>query len=574
MMTTVFRRVFVAAALVLLAALAFVLLRSPEDAPAGPSVPRSGGELVATVRAEPVTFNRYVSQQFPTHLLSLLTQARLVRINRLTQAVEPALASAWTSDDQRTWTLELRPDVTWSDGAPFSADDVVFSFEAAYHAPGSLLGDALQPAGGPIAVAAVGPHRVVLSFQTPYAPGVRVLDALPIYPKHALQPALEAGTFAQAWGTDTPPGDMPSLGPFVLESYEPAQRLVLVRNRRYWRQDDSGTQLPYLDRLTLEIVPDQGAELLRLLSGQVDLLQSELRPEDYRAVKAEADAGRLRLVDVGPSHDRFVLWFNLARPAEAAGDRAFLLDSRFRQAVSLAVDRRAFADTVYLGAAEPAPDPVSPANAEWVAGDLPRPEHDPGAAAALLEALGLRDPDGDGMREDRQGRPVRFTLLYQAGVTAGEKGAQFVRDALAQIGVGVDLVPLDLGTMMRQWAGGEYDAIYHYMMATDTDPAGNLDWWLSSGSSHLWAPSRTAPADWEARIDTLMLQQASSPDPAERRRLFAEVQRIFLEHNPALYFVAPHVYVATSRRVAPVEPAPQRPQLLWRAETLARAPVP
>lgn len=575
-MTAPFRRFFVAA---LLIAAVFIGLAGWWASREGPApvaeVPASGGELVATVRAEPVTFNRYVNQLFPTHVLSLLTQARLVRINRLTQQLEPALATEWReSDDRRVWTLDLRRDVVWSDGTPFTSGDVLFSFEAAYETPGSVVGDALSPGGGRIAVAAEGEHRVVLTFPKPWAPGVRVLDSLPIYPRHALEPAFRAGTFAQAWGTDTPPSAMPSLGPFILESYEPAQRIVLVRNPRYWKTDEAGTRLPYLDRLTLEIVPDQNAELLRLLSGQVDLLQSELRPEDYRTVKAEADAGRLRLVDVGPSHDRFVLWFNLARRANEADAKAFILDRRFRQAVSMAVDRRAFAESVYLGAADPAPDPLSPANAEWVAEDLPRPSFDPEGARALLDAMGLRDSDGDGIREDARGRPVRFTILFQTGVTAGEKGAQFVRDALARIGVGVDVVPLDLGAMMRQWGSGEYDAIYHYLIATDTDPAGNLDWWLSSGSSHLWAPSQEHPSDWEARIDELMLKQASSPDAAERKRLFAEVQRVFLEHNPAIYFVAPHVYVATSLRVAPVRPALQRPQLLWSAETLARAPAP
>lgn len=577
-MTTTFRRWFVVSAVATALCLLLVLLfgtRERAGSSPGPAiaVPARGGQLVATMRAEPATFNRYVNALFPTHLISLLTQAPLVRIDRLTHELQPWLARSWSaSDDRRTWTLELRQDVAWSDGVPFTADDVVFSVKAAQSAAGSRMTGVLRLAGEPITVRANGPHEIVVTFPIPYAPGVRVLDALPIYPKHALQPALAQGAFDQAWGTDVDPARMPGLGPFVLESYAPAQRVVLARNPRYWRTDERGIRLPYLDRLTLEIVPDQNAELLRLTAGQADLLQSELRPEDYRAVKEAADAGRLRLIDAGPSQDRYMLWFNLAGPASAASRRSFLRHDEFRLAVSLAVDRQAFADTVYLGAAVPSADPVPPGNTQWTADDLPRPRYDPARAAALLDDLGLHDTDGDGLREDGAGRPVRFSILVQAGVTAGETGARFLRDALAQVGIDVDVAALDLTAMMSRWFQGEYDAIFHYMISTDTDPAGNLDWWLSRGDSHLWAPGQQTPATaWEARIDDLMLQQVSASASAERRRLFAEVQRIFMRHNPALFFAAPRVFVATSPRVLAAPPARQRPQLLWDAESLAVA---
>jgi peptide/nickel transport system substrate-binding protein len=533
----------------------------------GPAAPDGGGQLVATLRGEPTTFNRYVENAFPTHLISLLTQAPLVRINRVTQQVEPYLASSWTvSDDGRRWTLDLRTDVTWSDGTPFTVEDVLFSFRAAEDVPESKLKGVLEiPGGGSATASAEGTHRLVLDFPTPYGPGVRLLDSLPVYPKHVLEGPLEDGAFGAAWGTSTPPESMPALGPFIVESYTPGQRVTLARNPRFWRTGEDGRSLPHLDRIVLEIVLDQNAELLRLTSGEVDVLQSEVRPEDYRSVKAAAEAGRLRLMDAGVSYDRHVLWFNLGATPKG---REFLNQDAFRRAISVAVDRRAFADSVYLGAAEPAPDPVSPSNRRWVVPDLPRPTYDPAAAGRLLDGLNLRDRDGDGIREDEAGQPVRFTILFQPGVTGAERGTRFIRDALARSGVGVDLVGMDFASIMARWNKGDYDAIYHFIITTDTDPAGNLDFWLSSGASHLWAPAQTDPPAWEARIDELMRRHVASVDLAERQRLFAEVQRIFVEHNPALFFTAPHVYVASSLRVAEVTPAIQRPQLLWNAETL------
>jgi peptide/nickel transport system substrate-binding protein len=302
----------------------------------------------------------------------------------------------------------------------------------------------------------------------------------------------------------------------------------------------------------------------------VDVLQNEIRPEDYRAVKAAADAGRVRLTDVGPGVEREMLWFNLA-PPPGGGPPSAIAQDGFREAILLAVDRRAFANEVYLGAAEPSAAPVPPSVKEWTT-DLQTGRYDPAQAAAKLEALGLIDRDKDGVREDAAGRPVRFSILVGAGITPTEKGAQFVRDSLAKIGVAVDVVALDINAVMGRWHERQYDAIYHHMTPTDTDPATSLDWWLSNGSTHLWHPNQKAPAtDWEARIDALMLRQSTTLDRAERQRLFAEVQRLFVAHNPVIYFVVPRIYVATSMRVAPIVPGAERPQILWAADELAVA---
>jgi len=576
-MTALRRGIATILALAALAGVGFLYVRQlPQrsEPTSSATVSTRGGALVATVRGDPTSFNRYTTRGFPTLLVNLLTQARLVRINRLTDVAEPWLASEWTaSPDGRSIALTLRPGVTWSDGAPFDADDVAFSFRAAYdQANGSVLAASLTVGGGAIVTTVVDPHHVKLTFPAPFAPGVRVLDALPIYPRHALQASLADGTFSKAWGLTTAPAGMPGLGPFVIESYTPGQRIVFARNPKYFRRDSHGVALPYLDRLTLEIVPDQNAEILRLTSGQADVLQSELRLQDYRVVKDAADQGRVTLVDVGPGFDRYVLWFNLG--PNAARDRAFLQADAFREAISLAVDRKAFADAVYLGAAEPSALPVPPANRAWLPDGVTPPAHDPARAAALLDGLGLVDRDHDGIREDASGHPARFSVLVQSGATAAEKGMQFVRDELAKIGIGLDVVGMDMPAVGARSEKGDYDAIYHHLLLSDRDPAGNLDWWLSNGDSHVWNPRQPKPATpWEAEIDAAMQQMAASPDPAARRQLFTNVQRIFLAHNPAIYFAAPRVYVATSRRVRGAAPALDAPQVLWAADELSAAPA-
>ena len=271
----------------------------PASRPA--ALPVRGGALVATLRSEPRTFNPHAGRDFASTLVVGLTQARLLRVNRATQQIEPWLAESYTcAPDGLSCTLKLRRGVTFSDGAPFTSADVVFSFQAVYdEKTASPLGDALLVGGKPLAAKAPDAGTVVVTFPSIYGPGLRLLDMLPILPKHKLEAALKSGTLRQQWGPATPPAEIVGLGPFVLQSYQPGQRLVFARNAKYWRKDAAGVQLPYLDQLTIEITPDQNAELLRLQAGQADLTQSEVRPDDYAALKRDAAAGKLRLADAG-----------------------------------------------------------------------------------------------------------------------------------------------------------------------------------------------------------------------------------------------------------------------------------
>jgi len=179
----------------------------PTSAPAGrDGVPARGGELVVSVRTEPQSFSFFTRRDATTELVTFLTQAKLFRVNRATQDVEPWLAERSTrSDDGRVYTVKLRPGVTFADGQPFTADDVVFSFAAAYdqNAGSQLAGD-LMAGGKALAVTAPDPATVVITFPVPFGPGLRLLDNLPILPKHKLESALKAGTFASAWGSPHP----------------------------------------------------------------------------------------------------------------------------------------------------------------------------------------------------------------------------------------------------------------------------------------------------------------------------------------------------------------------------------
>ena len=562
-------------AIVLSSALAFAGCRAatpPESRAASQGVPR-GGELLVSVRSDPRSFNRHAQRDSTTQTVSTLLHAKLVRVNQATQALEPMLAESWTTaDGGRRVILALRRDAVFSDGHPFTADDVVFGFEAAYDERShSTLGDSLMAGGKKLAVAAIGPHTVSVTFPEPFAPGIRILDNLTILPRHKLEPALKAGTFAKAWGLDTPPAEMPGLGPFVLQQYVPGQRLIFTRNPTYFGKAPDGGALPYLDRLVMEVIPDQSAELLRLESGQLDMMTSAISPDAYAPLKRAADQGRVTLLDLGVSRNADGLWFNLKPGALGADPRAaWLQKDELRRAISMAVDRTVVADTVFLGAGVPVYGPETPANRQWYWEGTPKTPHDPAGAKALLATIGLTDRNGDGMLEDSLNRPARFTLLTQKGRPNLERAVAVVRDQLKPIGLAVDVVLLEAPAVIDMLLNAKYEALYWNLDKSDLDPAINPDFWFSAGSSHMWHLQQPKPAtEWEQRIDALMRRQIASGDAGERKRLYDEVQQIFSEHVPIVYFVAPRIYVAHSTRVTNVEAAVTPPQLLWRPETVA-----
>lgn len=534
-----------------------------------------GGTLVASLRTEPRSFNRLVSRDVATEIVTLLTQARLVRVNRATQQVEPWLAEKWTtSADGLVFTLTLRDGLQWSDGTPFTSADVAFTFKAVFDpTTKSVLASGLEVDGQPLTTATPDARTVVVTYPRPFGPGIRLLDNLVILPKHKLEAAVASGTLSDTWTPTSPPADIVGMGPFVLTRYEPGQRLTFARNPRYWRRDAAGEVLPYLDGVVLEIVPDANAELLRLQSGQIDMTQQQLRAEDIATARDLERKGLATVQEAGVAIDPDVFFFNL-RPAAWAKDPRgkWLFTDTFRQAISHAVDREAYADTVFLGAAVPVHGPITPGNKEWFWPDLPRYRFDQVKARELLAGLGLTNRDADPWLEDAAGTEARFTLLVFKSL---ERGAQVLKESVEAVGVAVDVVSLETGALIERMLAGNFETIFFNYVSSDTDPAMQRDFWLSSGSAHFWNISQATPAtSWEAQIDDLMTRQAASIDPAERVRLFRDVQRIVSEHLPALYFAAPRVYLAVSTRVRNATPGVNRPQLIWSADTLAVAPAP
>ena len=541
---------------------------------------QSGGRLVISLRAEPKTLNPLTAADAPSREVILgAMQADLVHINRQTQLTEPALAKSWkVSTDHLRYTLTLRKGLRFSDGQPMDADDVLFTFrvylEESVHA---TQRDLLIIGGKPIIVRKVDPWTVVFELPKPYGAEERLFDGFAILPRHLLEKPYAEGKLAQSWTLSVPPKEWAGLGPFRLKEYVPGQRLVLERNPFYWKVDAKGNRLPYLDELDFLFVPSADAQVLRFQSGETDVI-SRLSAENFAVLSRQPRS--YTMADAGPGLEYNFLFFNLnevgEKPSpEITRKQKWFREQKFRQAVSLVVDREAIVRLVYQGRGAALWGPVAVGNRHWVNATLPHPPRSIERARQLLKEVGFswaNSANGENSLVDAEGKPVEFSVLTSSSSAERTKIATLLQDDLKQLGMRVQVAPIEFRSLIdRVTQTKEYEACLLGLVSFDADPSADLNVWLSSGGTHLWSPSQVHPATpWEAEIDRLMEQQLGTPGYEKRKKLFDRVQEILAENQPMIFLASPHILAGANNSIGNFHPAVLEPYVLWNVEQLYR----
>jgi peptide/nickel transport system substrate-binding protein len=517
---------------------------------------RYGGTFVTATISDPRTFNPIASQETssPTGLL----WEGLTETNRTTTEVEPNLAESWTvSRDGRDWTFRQRRGVQWSDGRPLGADDVIFTFDAIF-TPGvqSSLPDVLTIAGKRVGYRKIDDHTVEFRTEQPFGPFLRTVGPVPIVPRHRLEAAVRAGgaEFNRTWGVNTRPADLVGNGPFVLASYVPGQRLIFTRNTRYWKVDTRGQPLPYLTRLVTEIVPNQDAIRLRFLAKQTDMYPA--RPREYAELRGQQQAGNFTIFDGPPTFGGEFLAFNQNPAGVRPPKLTWFQNVKFRQAVAHAVDREAIVRQVYAGRATVRYGPESPANRFFHNPNVKGYPYDLARAEQLLREAGF-SKGADGLLRDSAGNVVEFTIATNSGNQDREAIMNLIRQDLAKLGMRVTAAPEAFNTLVNKLVGTfTWEAIVLGLTGT-LDPHNGQNVWRSSGSLHLWWPKQERPAtEWEAEIDRLFDQAATTVDQNRRRQLYFRFQEIVAEQVPVIYFATPLTQPAFRNTLANFSPAP------------------
>src|SRR5271156_2439220 len=535
----------------------------------------AGGRLVIALRSEPKTLNPALALDEPSRDVIRCLTADLIHINRGSLKTEPSLAKSWSvSRDGRQYTLQLRRGVRFSDGQPFNADDVVFSFQVYLDEKvDSSQRDLLVVGGKPITVVKVDDYTVRFELAQPYAAAERLFDSIAILPRHLLESTYQVGSFSQAWTLSMPPNQFAGLGPFRLKEYVAGQRVVLERNPYYWKADRAENQLPYLNEVVFLFVPSEDAQVIRFQSGDTDVL-SRFSAENFAVLQKQQSQKGYHLDDLGAGLEYNFLFFNLNDPGtnvppEIARKEAWFQDLRFRQAVSAAIDREGIVRLVYSGRAAPIWDQVTPGNKLWLDDQLAHPQRSLEHARELLKSAGFSWKN-DGALVDPRGDHVEFSILTSSSNAQRTKIATIIQDDLSQLGMTVQVVPLEFRAMVERLLNTHnYEAAVMGLGSGDADPTSEMNVWLSNGETHLWHPRQEKPATpWESEMDRLMQQQLVTLDYSKRKRLYDRVQEIVAEELPVICLVSPNILVGAANRVGNFRPAILVPYALWNIEEL------
>lgn len=495
------------------------------------------------------------------------------------------LCTKWEqSADAREWTFYLRRGVRWSDGHPFTADDVVFTYNVTIDPNvATPLRDSFRE-GVDENGNDIYPDLQKIDDQTVrfilHSPNGAFLDAiynLWLIPRHKWEQVWRDGKFNEAMKVTDDPADVVGLGPFRVKEYVTGQRMVLERNPYFWKVDRNGQRLPYLDQIVWVMTQNFDTILAKFQAGEIDGMW-RVRSNEYSLVKRlESDEVAVR--ETGLSYDGNWMALNLnngtnpktGKPYVQPWKQRLFRDQRFRQAVSYAIDREAIADTVYFGRAVPLYSFITPGDKIWYTGSAMTYGHDAERARQLLADIGLKDTNNDGVLEDPEGHAVDLSVVAFVGNKPRTDTALIISEGLKQVGIRARVEPIPFNILLnRTQTTFDFDAaVGGWQSGTPSTPINTKNILLSSGAQHVCFPLQKTPStEWEAEIDRLVHQVVASPDPEERKRLYGEVDRIWSEQLPEINLVAERYAVAYRTRFANIRPSPLFAHLTWNCEEI------
>lgn len=490
-----------------LAATAGGVLASRLTVPAMAATPKRGGTLTATWGGfEPQAMFAPAGGGSSPYFTCTKVHERLFKMT-VDLKFEPQLAvDMKPAADFKSYTVKLRENVTWHDGKPFTAEDVVFNVME-YWKPISA-GVSLKALVG---AEATGSHTVVLKFNAP-VPEFFLKSVLSgksglLIPKH-----IYAGTkIITNPINNTPIGT----GPFKFKQWVRGSHAEFVRNEKYW-----DPKLPYVDRLVIRWWRDPASRSAALESGQLDI--GVFNPIPMPDIPRLTKAGKILAVSQGYSDAAWVstIEFNQRRK---------IVDNReVRHALLYAIDRAFIADTVYFGRARPSVGAIPSSNSIFFTKDVPQYPFDPKKAAALLDAAGY--PVKGGSR-------FKISLVSAGWFEANHKIGQYVKQAFGDVGIDVDLTVPDRATSFKRiYRDYDYDvAISNNSGSVELIPS-TTQFYTTDGIVK-GAAFRNATGYSNPKVDAVVAKMAVETDDKKRIALAHEFDRLVTIDAPILPMV-------------------------------------
>jgi len=508
---------------------------------------KPGGKLTFTSISPPKSFNTITANETSSSVVLGFIYNGLTEEDPVSTEVAPCLAESWdVSEDGLAYTFHLRKDVKWNDGQPLTAEDVEFTFnELIFNEDIRCASrDIFVIDGKKLKVTAVDKHTARFELPTKFAPFLRSLGTS-ILPKHSLKSLVDEGKFNHSLGVDAEPSSIIGTGPFVLDKYVTGQRVVLKRNPHYWKRDEKGGQLPYLNEVVIQIVQSQEVEVLRFKQKEIDYLG--VRGVDYPNLAVGAKTGGYKLYLTGTTFGSQFLFFNQntgnnkrGKPYVDPVKLKWFRNEQFRKAVAHAIDRKSMINSLMNGLGVPQWGPESPAATFFFNPDVPQHPYDIKKAKQILTDADFKDRNGDGIVEDSEGNDVEFSLTTNTGNEVRIKMAEMIRKDMENLGFRVHFLPMQFNMLVSK-LDSNYDWEAMILGLTGgPEPHFGRNVWHSTGHTHMWFPKQEKPStDWEARIDQIFDQGVQELDPQKRKALYDEWQVIAATKLPFIYTVLP-----------------------------------
>jgi peptide/nickel transport system substrate-binding protein len=467
----------------------------------------------------------------------------------------PRLAKSWEwSEDGMSLTMELIEGAKWSDGTPFTADDVVFTYENYILDPQvpSWLGQGSWTYGGKVTtLEKLDDYTIRFNFGAPY-PFAAFYNMgylnFSIMPKHVFSkfhPEFNEGAAYQELLTSAPPQDLPpvTMGAFVPVRYKPGEQLILVRNPYYWQVDEEGKQLPYISEVRYAEVSDNNQRTFNLINNSGDrdnvenpqifaqVFQASQEPDSHFNLSFEGFSMGFRLL-LNFSE------YGATTPRQKAL-RTLFHDLKFREALSYAVDRQGLATAAFAGPLTRPWYGGYPSGSPYFEESLVKAyEYDPDQARALLGELGFIDSDDDGLVNWPQGGPMAgqnllIEIITSEDVQSAVEAGQALVPMLREVGIDIRFRVVPSAVLANLENASNFDMQVERL----TNPAPDIhmgDYGPSSVDDPFWHQGgpggQRSLLPFEEEMASLMQEARFTTDPARRGEIFRELLRLSTEN--------------------------------------------
>ena len=489
-------------------------------------LPEGGDWLITLLNGEPSTLNPITATDAYASNVDDYIYESLLKRDEKTLQLTPVLADSWeVSEDHLLYTFHLKKGIKWQDGEPFTAGDILFSFDRIRDpkVDAAPLRNYYQDIEK---LEVLDDYTVRFRYRIPYFKALEFCGGIPIVPAHLFK---EGEDFNQHAISRQPLGT----GPYRMLRWDTGKEIVLVKDKAYWGEK------PYLDRIVFKIITDPTAALQVLKQGGLDFMS--LRPIQW----VKQTQGRRftenfqKLKYYQPSYS-YIGW-NLQRPLFA--------DKRVRRAMTMLVDRETILKRILFGLGTVVTGTFYVNSPENDPNIKPYP-YDPAAAAALLRSAGWVDRNSEGILQ-KDGTPFAFEFVISAGSKFAEQLATILQENLKDVGIRMDIRKLEWAVFIQRIEEHNFDACtLAWSLSWETDP---YQLWHSSqvdGKGSNFVGFRNEEAD------RLMEAARREFDPEKRVKMYRRFSEILHEEQPYTFLFTTEALVAVDRRFQNVQVYP------------------